>query len=174
MAQVTISNIIIGAATLKVDGVDIGAITGGLSITKSTDVYPIEIDNIRAPVKHVPVKESFAVKTTMSEGTLENLRIVWNIPSSRLTTGLDENTHNFTRLTVGMSTGVVEHTLEVTGVAPNGLTRVYRTYRAISIKPAEHTYARTKETLMPVEFDVLPDLTKAPGTELGTITDYDF
>jgi len=78
------------------------------------------------------------------------------------------------KLQIGLSTGIVEHTLEATGVAPDGRTRVYRTYRAISVRAAEHAYLRTKETLLPVEFDILPDLTKAAGEELGTVTDYSF
>jgi len=165
MATVTVANIIIGAATLKLDGVDVGAISGGLSITKSTDVYNVEVDNVRAAVKYVPVKENFSIKTNLAEATLNNIRLVWNIPSNKLTTGV---------LQLGLSTGLVEHTLEVTGIAPNGLTRVYRAFRAISVRPSEHAYLRTKETLIPVEFDILPDLTQAIGTELGTITDYNF
>jgi hypothetical protein len=171
MATVTVANIVVGAATLKIDGVDVGAITGGLSIAKSTDVYNVEVDNVRAAVKQIPIKENFSVKTTLSELTLTNIRIVWNIPASLLA-GPTGNNNGV--LQIGLSTGVVEHTLEVTGVAPNGLTRVYRTYRAISVRAAEHSYLRTKETLLPVEFDILPDLTKAAGQELGTITDYNF
>jgi hypothetical protein len=165
MAQVTVANIIIGAATLKIDGVDVGAVSGGVSIAKSTDTYAVEVDNVRAAVKYIPVKENFSVKTNLAEATLNNIRLVWNIPANQLVTGV---------LTLGLSTGLSEHTLEITGVAPNGLTRVYRTYRAISVRASEHAYLRTKETLVPVEFDVLPDLSRPAGTELGTITDYNF
>lgn len=171
MATVTVANILIGAATLKIDGADVGAISGGLSIAKSTDVYAVEVDNVRAAVKHVPVKENFSVKTNLAEATLNNLRIVWNIPDGKLT---QPGAPISNLLQVGLSTGLSEHTLEATGVAPNGLTRVYRTYRAISVRAAEHAYLRTKETLLPVEFDILPDLTKPAGEELGTITDYNF
>lgn len=173
MATVTVANILIGAATLKIDGTDVGAISGGLAVAKATDVYAIEVDNVRAPVKHIPVKESFSVKTNMAESTLENLRIVWNIPANKLDSGSPE-LNAVKKLRVGLSTGIVEHTLEATGVAPDGRTRVYRTFRAISVRAAEHAYLRTKETLLPVEFDILPDLTKAAGEELGTVTDYSF
>ena len=169
MATVTVSNIIIGAATLKIDGVDVGAISGGLSVAKATDVYAVEIDNVRAPVLHIPVKESFSIKTTMVEATLANLKTIWNIPATKLTTAL-----GVTTLKVGLSTGVVEHTIEVTGVAPNGLTRVYRAFRAISVRPSEHSYNRNKETMFPVEIDILPDLTQAAGEELGSVVDYNF
>lgn len=173
MATVTVANIIVGPGTLKVDGVDIGAITGGLSVAKQTDVYAVEVDNVRAPVKHIPVKETLTIKTTLSEATLENLRIVWNIATAQLSTNqTDENGHLYNQLVVGMSTGVVEHTLTATGVAPNGKTRVYNTYRAIAVRASEHSYQRQKETLFPVEFDILPDLTRPAGTELGTVTDY--
>jgi hypothetical protein len=165
MATVTVSNIIIGPATLKIDGVDVGAVSGGVAIAKSTDTYPVEVDNVRAAVKIVPVKENFSVKTNLAEATLNNLRVIWNIPASKLSMGV---------LQLGLSTGLVEHTLEITGLAPNGLTRVYRTYRAISVRASEHAYFRNKETLLPVEFDILPDLTKAAGEELGTVTDYNF
>ena len=173
MATVTVANILIGAATLKVDGVDVGAISGGLALAKATDVYAIEVDNVRAPVKHIPVKESFSVKTNLAEATLENLRIVWNTPASKLDNNPAELNAD-AKLQIGLSTGIVEHTLEATGVAPSGLTRVYRTYRAISVRAAEHAYLRTKETLLPVEFDILPDLSKAAGEELGTVPDYNF
>lgn len=173
MATVTIANICVGAATLKIDGVDVGAITGGLTVQKATDVYNVEIDNVRAAIKQIPIKENFSAKTTMSEITLTNIRIIWNIPANQLNNAPSDPQASAI-LTFGLSTGVVEHTLEVTGVAPNGLTRVYRTYRAISVRASEHTYIRTKETLLPVEFDILPDLTKPAGQELGTITDYKF
>lgn len=173
MATVVVANILIGAATLKVDGVDVGAISGGLSVAKSTDVYAVEVDNVRAAVKHVPVKENFSVKTNLAEATLENIKLVWNIPTTKLDLSPAE-VNALKTLTIGLSTGIVEHTLEVTGVAPDGRTRVYRTYRAIAVRASEHAYLRTKETLIPVEFDILPDLTKAAGEELGTITDYTF
>lgn len=165
MATVTVANILVGAATLKLDGVDVGAVSGGVSIAKSTDVYAVEVDNVRAAVKHIPVKENFSVKTNLAEATLENIRMVWNIPANKLQAGV---------LKLGLSTGLVEHVLEITGVAPDGRTRVYRTFRAISVRASEHSYYRNKETLIPVEFDVLPDLTQLAGEELGTITDYNF
>jgi hypothetical protein len=171
MATVTVANIVIGAATLKVDGVDVGAVTGGVSIAKSTDVYNIEVDNVKAAVKNVPVKENFSIKTTLAEATLENLRLIWNIPATKLTSPGGDVAK---LMQIGMSTGVIEHTVEVTGVAPDGRLRVYRAYRAIAIRPSEHAYNRGKETLFPIELDVLPDLTKAAGEELGTITDYNF
>lgn len=170
MAQlptVTVSNICIGPATLKVDGVDVGGLNGGVQIAKSVDVYPIEVDSVRAPVRHIPVKEALSLKTTMAEATLKNLQIIWNIPNEKY-----NDTATTGSLKIGMSTGVVEHTLEITGVAPNGATRVYTVRRAISIKPSEHMYQRTKETLFPVEFDILPDLTQPAGDEFGQIVDY--
>lgn len=173
MATVTVANILVGAATLKIDGADVGAISGGLAVVKATDVYAVEVDNVRAAVKHIPVKESFSVKTNMAEATLNNLRIVWNIPLNKLDNAPAELNAD-AKLQIGLSTGIVEHTLEATGVAPDGRTRVYRTYRAVSVRAAEHAYLRTKETLLPVEFDILPDLTKAAGEELGTVTDYTF
>jgi len=171
MATVTVANILVGAATLKLDETDVGAISGGLTVSKATDVYEVEVDNVKAPVKHIPTKEIMKVKTSVAEATLANLRLIWNIPASKLTQpgGTIDNL-----LKVGISTGIVEHTLTVTGVAPNGLTRVYRCFRAISVRASEHGYMRNKETLFPIEIDILPDLTQAAGEEFGTITDYNF
>lgn len=163
--DVTIANIIIGHAHLVVDGTSVGALSGGVAISKATDVYEVFVDQIRAPVIVKPTKETFTVKTNLAEATLANLRLVWNIPSSKLTQG-------GLYLKMGLSTGVYEHTLQVTGVAPNGRTRVYTCFLAVSISASEHSYQENKETLIPVSFTILPDTTKAVAEELGEILDY--
>lgn len=161
--DVNTSNIVIGHGHLKVDGVSVGGISGGLFLSKGTAVYDVYIDQLTTPVRTIPTKEDFTVKTNLAEATLENLRLVWNIPSSKLS----GNT-----LKVGVSTGVVEHTLEITGVAPSGKTRVITIYRAVSVQASEHGFFKDKETLYPVVFTVLADTTQPAMEEIASITDY--
>ena len=166
--DVNVSNIVIGHGHLKVDGTSVGAISGGLSIAKGTDVYEIYVDQLKTPVKMNTTKETFTVKTNLVESTLTNLRYVWNIPASKLT-GTDGQTGAV--LKIGVSTGVVEHTLEITGVAPNGLIRVIQVHRAISLSASEHSFQENKETLFPVAFVCLADSTRPAAEEIADIVD---
>lgn len=166
--DVVVGNVVIGHGHLKVDGVSVGAISGGLSITKGTDVYEIYVDQLKTPIRQIPVKETFAVKTNLAETTLTNLALVWNIPDSKHsgTPGAAGET-----LKIGVSTGVVEHTLEITGVAPNGRTRVIQVHRAVSLTQSEFTYIQNKETLFPITFVCLADTSYPNGEEIATIVD---
>jgi hypothetical protein len=158
--DVNTSNIILGHGHLYVDGTSVGGTSGGVNVAKSTTTYEIYIDQLTTPVRSYPVKEDFTVKTNISEATLQNLAIVWNVPASQIT----GNT-----MTVGVSTGVLEHKLTITGVAPNGKTRIIQIFRAVSVQASEHGYFKDKETLYPVTFTCLADTTRAPGNEFCTI-----
>lgn len=162
--DVNVSNIVLGHGHLKVDGASVGALSGGLTLAKATTTYDIQIDQLTTPVRSIPTKEDFTLKTNMSEATLQNLAYCWNIPAGQLTGG-------GLNLAVGVSTGVVEHYLDVTGVAPNGRVRWVHIYRAVSIQASEMGFFKDKETLFPVTFTILADTTQAAGSELATIRD---
>ncbi len=166
--DVNVSNVVIGHGHLKVDGTSVGGINGGLSIQKATDVYEVYVDQLLTPIRLKPTKETFLVKTNLSESTLTNLRYAWNIPASKLT-GTDGQVGG--TLKIGVSTGVVEHTLEITGVAPNGITRVIQIFRAVHLTASEFAFQQNKEVMFPVQFTCLADTTKPVGEELAVIVD---
>lgn len=166
-SDVNVSNVVLGHGHLKVDGVSVGAISGGIEIAKATDVYEVYVDQVKTPIQTKPIKETFTVKTNLAEATLKNLRYMWNIPAAKQT-GADGQ--NATYIKVGVSTGVVEHTLEITGVSPIGI-RVIQVYRAVSLQASAFAILENKEVLFPVTFTCLADTTKPTGEELATIVD---
>ena len=97
-SDVTVSNINYGHGHLYVAGASVGAISGGLFVSKATTTFDINIDQLTTPVRTIPIKEEFSVKTNIAEITLANLKVIWNQPASNLT--------GTTILNVGVSTGV--------------------------------------------------------------------
>ena len=65
-----------------------------------------------------------------------------------------------------------EHTLTFIGPAPGEYkTRTYTVHRAINVSASEHSYVKNGEVVIPVEFEILPDMTQPEGEEWGTIVD---
>ena len=89
--SVNVSNIIVGEATLKMgtnansttiaainNFADIGATQNGLEISWEPDMVDIEIDQFGDAAKVIQSKVKVMVKTTLAEGTLNNLATAWN------------------------------------------------------------------------------------------------
>lgn len=168
---VTFTNILVGEAVVKVDGTDVGGTQDGASISWEPDMVDIEIDQFGDAARVVTAKIKVHVKTKLAEGTLDNLAMVWNYPSSKVTTGGGFKTFN-----VGLQTVYpTEHTLVLTGNGPGTTASVTkgRTYtcgRVISYSSSEHTMKRADNVSFPVDFRILPDPTQT-GKEYGTIVD---
>lgn len=167
---VTVANIIIGACTsFKVDSTDLGGTSGGVTIEKKRDFTDLEVDQVTAIIKKAIKKETYTVKTQLSEATLANLQLAWGLSTAPVTAAGPPATET---LDIGVETKVTEHTLTFVGPCPSGTytSRTFAVNRAISMAIAKPEMSKDKETLFEVEFDCLPDLTKT-GAEFGTVVD---
>ena len=188
---VTTSNIVVGEATVKT-GVsnitmtnsdfdsltDVGATQGGLEISWEPDMVDIEIDQFGDAAKIIQSKVKVMVKTTLAEGTLNNLATAWNYDD---VTGGDSvkanNDGANTKTFLFGAQGVIpyEKALVVTGTAPGStagdlLTRKFYTKRAISMESSTIAMKRAEATMFTVGFRILPTVADV-GYEYGKIVD---
>jgi hypothetical protein len=172
---VTFTNILVGEATLSVDGTDIGATQDGVGISWEPDMVDIEIDQFGDAARVVQSRVKVMVKTTLAEGTLENLAISWGY-----TTGVAADEPGLTVAGLEFNLGLhgvypEEHTIVFVGNAPGSTatttkTRTYSCNRAIQYSSSEHSLQRAENVKLPVEFRILPN-TSLTGKEYGTIID---
>jgi hypothetical protein len=155
-------NVVVGPATLCVDGADMGLTTGGINIRYEREFVETEADQLIGIAKRSLQTERVYVATTLLEQTLENLRIVLGLPNDALTGG--------TKLCLGYnsSCGINEHAITVKGPGPGCGCRTFVFDAASSIGSFEYNQQRTQEVQVAVEFEVFKD----PVTgQFGCITD---
>jgi len=173
MAQVTVSNIIVGEATVSIGNTvaavaDIGATQDGVELSWEPDMVDIEVDQYGDAAKVVQSMVKVMLKTTLAEATLVNLARAWgysdtvdalNGPDIKVAQdGADTNTfmfgienvypHERCIVTVGSAPG---------STASTTLTRTFTTKRAISYAASSHSMKRAEATVFPVEFRLLPN-----------------
>jgi hypothetical protein len=188
---VTTSNIVVGEATVKT-GVsnitmtnsdfdtltDVGATQGGLEISWEPDMVDIEIDQYGDAAKVIQSKVKVMVKTTLAEGTLNNLATAWSYDNT--TGGADivannDGANTKTLLFGSQSVYPFEYALQVTGYAPGSTasvtkTRKFNTKRAVSMTTSMLSMKRAEASVFEVSFRVLP-VTGDTGYEYGKIID---
>jgi hypothetical protein len=188
---VTVSNILVGEAAVKT-GVsnttmnlndfdsltDVGATTGGVEISWEPDMVDIEIDQYGDAAKVIQSKVKVMVKTTLAEGTLNNLATAWSYDN--VTGGADILANNDGASTKSFLFGSqsvypFEYALQITGNAPGSTasvtkTRKFNTKRAVSFASSMISMKRSEATVFEISFRVLP-VTEDAGYEYGKIID---
>lgn len=188
---VNVSNIIVGEATIKLgtnanatniaamnNFADIGATQNGLEISWEPDMVDIEIDQFGDAAKVIQSKVKVMVKTTLAEGTLNNLATAWNYDSTTGGAAVKANNDGAnTKTFLFGAQGVIpyEKALVVTGTAPGStagdtLTRSFYTKRAISMESSTIAMKRAEATMFTVGFRILPTVADV-GYEYGKIID---
>lgn len=167
---VTAGNIIIGpCSSFKIDGTDVGATSGGVTVEKKQTFTDLQVDQITGIVKKSIKEETYTITTSLAEATLPNLQIAFGASAAPTTA----TTPASETLTLGLESGAVEHTLTFVGPSPKGTytTRTFSLNRAVNVTATKIDLARDKETLFAVSFECLPDLTQTAGSEYGTVAD---
>ena len=144
-------NIIVGSASLSIDGVDVGYTQGGVTLRKSNEFVDIDADQLGGVARKVNTFERMFLSTTLLEVTRENMQKIMNEPSAHLTGS---------QLNFGSaSPTTTEYELTVTGEAPGtSTTRTYTFYRAIPVDEVEHMIgSRDTASVLPVGFELLKD-----------------
>lgn len=165
MADYNAGNVLIGVGILKVDGVSVGYTSGGVTLAMTSDKMDKEVDQSYAPIGIHKVKESFEIRTSLAEATLENLKLVWE-QSQNIQPGTGTKT-----LAWGINPNVQEHTLEFHGKSPDGYDRKFSVYKAVVWEVGEMEHQKDALTILPITFRVLPDVEKGAGLEYGEIVD---
>lgn len=172
---ITFTNIIVGEATVSLNGVDVGATQDGVEISWEPDMVDIEVDQFGDAARVVQSMQKVSANTTLAEGTLTNLAAAWGYATDVAADEPGLQTGG-TTFNIGLhSVYPTEKTLVFVGNAPGStatttLTRTYTTRRAVQYDASSHSLKRSENTAFPVSFRILPD-PDYTGAEYGTIVD---
>lgn len=168
--NLTVSNIIIGAGELEVDGTNVGFTRDGVTFAYERTILEIKADQKIGILKTKRTDEILTISTMLLEATLDMLKIAWGV-SGTISTGGGTSELKFG----GQSDcgGEPEHALWFSGPGPDCKTRYVEIYKAFSLESGEHTYSKEGEVVIPVVFRAIQDTTKDPGEEYGRILDVD-
>jgi hypothetical protein len=116
------ANVLVGVAAVSFGGTDLGWCEDGVTMTISTDVADIKVEEIIGTLKRVVTDQNITVTLNMAEGTIANLSNA--IPQSTLassTLTLGGGTYQSGALVlVGKNPGGYARTITLTKVNPTG------------------------------------------------------
>jgi hypothetical protein len=151
---------------------NVGYTNNGLQITYNPTYDSVTVDQLLDTAKLFKSAMEVMIATEMSEGTLENILVVFGQKGSTLTGGD----------TLGLEAGALgaaatERQLIAVGQAPttasnSNTERVYYARRVLSVQQSQFSLARAQATTFPVTFRLLPSGDSAyAGQEYGKIID---
>jgi hypothetical protein len=149
---------------------NVGFTNNGLQITYNPTYDAVTVDQLLDTAKLFKSAMEVMIATEMSEGTLENVLVVFGQGQSTLSAG-----------TLGLEAGALgvqptERQLIAIGQAPTTTTataeRIYYARRVLSVQQSQFSLARNTPTTFPVTFRLLPSGDTAyTGSEYGKIID---
>lgn len=153
---------------------NVGYTNNGLQITYNPTYGSVTVDQLLDTAKLFKESMEVMIATEMSEGTLENILVVFGQGEDTLTgTGANK--------TLGLAAGALgvaptERQLIAVGQAPTASAtkteRVYYARRVLSVQQSQFSLARNNPTTFPVTFRLLPSgLSAYAGQEYGKIID---
>jgi hypothetical protein len=154
---------------------NVGYTNNGLQITYNPTYDSVTVDQLLDTAKLFKSAMEVMIATEMSEGTLENILVVFGQAGAPVSAG---STTTATK-TIGLEAGALgiaptERQLVAVGAAPTAdataTERVYYARRVLSVQQSQFSLARTTATTFPVTFRLLPDAAYA-GAEYGKIID---
>jgi hypothetical protein len=154
---------------------NVGYTNNGLQITYNPTYGSVTVDQLLDTAKLFKESMEVMIATEMSEGTLENILVVFGQKGSTLSRTNGGNAQ------LGLEAGALgaaptERQLIAVGQAPTNTSpnaeRVYYARRVLSVQQSQFSLARNNPTTFPVTFRLLPsgDTTYA-GSEYGKIID---
>lgn len=150
MAAFDPDNILCGHAHLTVDGNPVGYTKGGVKLRYECTMLDVEADQVGGTIKKVITGEKMMLSTSLLEATTANLFLALNSPGS----GSGDVTFG------SAEPDATEHTITLTGPAPDGEVRTYSFYRAVLSDNVDHNVgSRTEVGELPVTFEFLKDPT---------------
>jgi hypothetical protein len=164
---------------------NVGYTNNGLQITYNPTYDSVTVDQLLDTAKLFKSAMEVMIATEMTEGTLENVLVVFGQGSNTKTGSLTKGASGSqdTSETLGLEAGALgiqptERQLVAVGAAPTidsasaniSSERVYYARRVLSVQQSQFSLARNTPTTFPVTFRLLPDARYA-GSEYGKIID---
>ena len=181
VSYTTTLNAAVDTAT-SLDGVfyyrNVGFTNNGLQITYNPTFDSVTVDQLLDTAKLFKSAMEVMIATEMSEGTLENVQVVFGQRSGTLASA---GTGTTATKTLGLEAGALgaaptERQLIAVGQAPTASAtateRVYYARRVLSVQQSAFSLARSAATTFPVTFRLLPSGSSSyVGSEYGKIID---
>jgi hypothetical protein len=150
---------------------NVGYTNNGLQITYNPTYDSVTVDQLLDTAKLFKSAMEVMIMTEMSEGTLENILVVFGQKAATLNAG-----------TLGLEAGALgaaptERQLIAVGQAPTtavntNTERVYYARRVLSVQQSQFSLSRSTPTTFPVTFRLLPSGSSSyVGSEYGKIID---
>jgi hypothetical protein len=150
---------------------NVGYTNNGLQITYNPTYDSVTVDQLLDTAKLFKSAMEVMIATEMSEGTLENVLVVFGQKAATLNAG-----------TLGLEAGALgsaptERQLIAVGQAPTtavnaNTERVYYARRVLSVQQSQFSLSRSTPTTFPVTFRLLPSGSSSyVGSEYGKIID---
>lgn len=163
----------------------VGLTTGGVEFSYAPNYGEVTVDQLLDAARLFKQSMQVMVRTTLSEGTLENMNVAFGQKDSQLVVS---SASSKTILSIGGSAlgeAPQERTIVFVGQAPknlgkNGSTfdstatkkeRVYIARRAVQMETVSHSLRRDGATEFPVNFRCLSDSDVTDGSDYGKIID---
>jgi len=156
-------NIIVGGATLCVDGTFFGLTTGGTTIRQESEYGEVIADQFNGVVKKFRSLERFFIATTLLEVTLDKLLVAFGYPTANLTSA--------TSLLLGYNSSCFQNEKElvVKGAGPGCGCRTFVFDRVTNVQTTvEYQMFRDQATQLAVEFEALKS---CPDGYFGMVVD---
>lgn len=160
-----------------------GFTTEGIEVEYTPEFTDVEVDQLLDAAQIYKTRQSFTVRTTLAEATLENLQIVWAMPKEALvrysthSTDFEGNELVAGDEMLGIGGGSlgeypVERSLAFVGNAPRKpgykTERIYHVRRVLQTEASSHGLRRAESTVFPVSFRCMPD-PNHPGNDYGFV-----
>lgn len=155
------NNLVLGAATISLDGVDVGHTMGGATVRYDSTLVEMESDQSNGVVRLARSGEKMFVTFTLQEMTLANLRRAFMLPAASLVGST---------LTLGYNgtCWMDEPEIVLVGPSPSCGTRTITLDRCSpTAKSKEYKMMRTEQSVMELEYMAL----KNSSGNFGTIVD---
>jgi hypothetical protein len=156
-------NIIVGAAQVLINSVDVGYTKGGTTVRYEPEFLDVIADQESGVVRKNRTLERMYVTTTLLEVTLNQIRQAFMLPVANLTGG--------TSLVLGYNAAcwVDEVTLTLIAVSDGNCgTRTFNFTKAVSIGNKEYMMSREEEVAFEVEFECLKNTSGQFGSVIDT------
>jgi hypothetical protein len=168
-----------GATVVKIGGPaghDVGFTKDGIRISRQTDYLDFEVDQNTSIMKKQVTLTRMMLNTVFAEGTLDNIRRAWQIPTAALVSNSlqlrqsDASSANeFEIYFEGITVQYMAQYVSSTAVWANlgsgtaAVKRVYHFYRCIALADSEVQLNRGVETNVPFNVECMIDNTKSPA-----------
>ena len=159
---------------------EVGLTTGGVELSYEPNYGEVTVDQLLDAARLFKQAQKVTVKTTLTEGTLENMNTVFGQAATQLTQANSLTTLKITGGALGEAPA--ERSLIFVGQSPykfgsrtydstNTKERVYVARRVIQMETVAHALKRDGATEFPVSFRCLQDTAITDGSDYGYILD---